>query len=143
IFTAAIQGTLKYSDIGKSVLAGVARTAGDFLTQILNKKLGFEKIVLDNLNGLPGQANSAVAAGVAQLPGGGIFSSLFGGGGGGGGGGGFDFGSILQFLGLGGGGGLGPNTTFSLAPENIFGAFPGPSGGGGGFSFGAGITGGI
>src|SRR5207245_9458517 len=76
IFTAAIQGTLKYSDIGKSVLAGVARTAGDFLTQILNKKLGFEKIVLENLNGLPGQANSAVAAGVAQLPGGGIFSSL-------------------------------------------------------------------
>jgi len=70
IFTAAIQGTLKFSDIGKSLLAGVARTAGDFFTQVLNKKLGFENIILSNMNGLPGQMNSAFTSGVNALPGG-------------------------------------------------------------------------
>jgi len=90
IFSAAVSGTLKLKDIGQSALAAVGRLAGETLSQFLNKKLGFENILLTNLKGLPGQASSAVAAGAATLPGGstggGIFSSLTGGGGGGGGG---------------------------------------------------------
>src|SRR6185295_16894563 len=59
-------------------LAGVARTAGDFFTQILNKKLGFENIIIDNVHGLPGQIFSAFGAGAAGLPGGQSGGGLFG-----------------------------------------------------------------
>ena len=81
IFTAAIQGTLKLSDIGKSLLAGVARTAGDWHNTNLNKKLGFENILLTNMQGLPGQMNNALSQGV-QSVGGGLLNLFFGGGGG-------------------------------------------------------------
>jgi len=113
IFTAAIQGTLKFADIGKSLLAGVARTAGDFLTQILNKKLGFENILLTNMQGLPGQMNNAFAQGV-QSVGGWLLNLFFGGSGGGsipipGGSGGSVGGPV------GGGGGAGGLSSSTLA----------------------------
>lgn len=83
IFSAAVSGTLKLKDIGQGALAAVGRLAAETFSQFLNKKLGFEKILLDNAQGLPGQMSAAVAAGMAGLPGGssggGILSQIFGG----------------------------------------------------------------
>jgi hypothetical protein len=122
IFTALITGTLKSVDVGKSALATVGRIATDIFQQAITKKLSFETTLFQNIQGLPGQANSALAAGAAALPGGqsstgvgGFLQQIFGGGVGTTGGGGFLsglgnlFGLLPSGLSLGGlaGAGLG------------------------------------
>jgi hypothetical protein len=90
VFTAMISGTLKGIDVAKVAAGTLGRIATDIFQQVITKKLSFETTLFSNLQSLPGQASSVVAAGAASLPGGstggGIFQSLFGGGGGSGGG---------------------------------------------------------
>ncbi len=120
IFTAMVQGTLKASDIGKSALAALARSTGEFLSGILNKKLGFENIVFSNLRGFGGQAQNALQSG---LPGGG------GGAGGGGGGGGF----LNMLFGGGGGATAGGNWASGFDAYDAGGFGTATAGGGSGF----------
>lgn len=85
IFSAAVNGTLKLADIGRSALAAAGRVATEFFAQVLNKKLGFENIIFSNLRGLPGQMNASFVAGAGSIPGaggGGIPGVSAGGGGG-------------------------------------------------------------
>jgi hypothetical protein len=107
ISSAAVNGTLKVGDIGKSALAAVGRVAAEFFAQMLQKKLGFENILLTNMQGLPAQMAGAFQSGSAGVSLGGGSTGLTAGGGSFGGGGGFLssitnlFGGAGNFLGAG------------------------------------------
>ena len=67
MWTAVINHTASAADLGKSLLGGFGRLVSDYFTQFLNKKLGFENIILTNMQGLPAQMNGALAIGAQGI----------------------------------------------------------------------------